>query len=457
MYKNLIIVFLSISILFFGCSKANRSDIGPSNNNPDTSKLPVSTIKLSLISGDEQTDTIGNPLSNPIIVKATKDGVPAFGYTVKFVASGCGRTDTISTPSQEDGTVIYEWSLAGDIGQQSLKAYVLNSNNLKVDSVTATATGLSTSPGWHRSGCSLQGSGSAVSFCKLSTGRLFTCFLGKTYLRYSDDNGVSWNALKSMGNKYTIMKIVSSPTDELFAFTMENNSAYYSNDEGQTWSNLGTTPFNIETVSSVVCTASGKLIATASSISTPYRSPPVSISLDKGKSWTTVPNSSFVPTNNNNPLFNDPSEDNNGNLYVVEQQNGIVFKSTDIGQNWTLMTQPGNSAPKSVFSFYIDKNNWFYESTSQSNPGVFISKDNSKTYNQLIFFPFADGIENMSIQSDGNFYYEDIGIGLYTNDGNSPKLLFAYGGSFVQPYIVAKNNNVIFANEGQKYIRYFTK
>jgi hypothetical protein len=446
MNKNLIIIFLSICALYFSCSKANRSDINPG-------KLPTSTttIKLTLVSGSGQTDTIGNPLSNPIIVKVTQDGAPVSGYTVKFSASGCNQTDTISTTSQTDGAALYSWSLAGDAGQQNLKAYVLNSNNQKVDSITASATALSTGPGWHRSGCSLQGSASAVSFCKLSNGRLFTCFIEKTYLRYSDDNGVSWNAVKSLGNTHTIMRLVATPNDEVFAFTTGSDGTFYSNDGGQTWSNLGTAPFNTETVSSIVCTPSGKLIATSST------HPPFFISLDKGKTWTITQNSSFIPVNNTLPLFNDPSEDRDGNLYVVEQQNGNMFKTTDEGTTWNLIPETGYNSPGDVFSLYIDKNNWFYKSTYHFQPGIYISKDNGSTYNILIPYGPAAFIENMSVQSDGIFYYEDIATGLYSYDGNSSKLVYGYSGTLVQPYIVAKNNNIIFANEGQKYIRYYSK
>ena len=448
MRKNLILTILSIGLLYVSCSKLSEVNINP----PPKKPVENHSIKLSLVSGDKQTDTIGNPLSSQIIVTVTQDGVPTSGYTVQFVASGCNQTDTVSTPSQPDGTADYIWSLAGEVGQQNMTAYVLNSNNQKVDSIKATATALAAGPGWHRSGCSVQGSSSAATFCKLSTGRLFTCYGGvKTYLRYSDDNGVSWGAVKSLGNTHTITWVLSTPSDEIYAFTEGSDGTFYSNDGGKTWSNLGVPPFNTEIFSSIVCTPTGRLIA-ASEVD-----PPLSISTDKGKTWSTSPFSAFLPQNMNNPLFSDPTEDKDGNLYVVERQNGNLFKSADGGKTWSLVPEGGYNAPGDVFAFYVDNNNWFYKSTSQFSPGIYLSKDNGINYNLIVHFSPIDEIANMSFQSDGNLYYENIGSGLYSYDGNSSKLVFGYADSFFKPYIVAKNNNIIFCNSGHSYIRYYTK
>jgi photosystem II stability/assembly factor-like uncharacterized protein len=463
MNKNLIALFFIICGLYFSCSKASKFDNVPQNTGTkDTSKQSTGTkdtskqsgtalVKIELLSGGGQTDTIGNPLSNPIIVKVTKNGTPTSGYSVQFQASGCNQDNIISTFSQPDGTAGYVWSLANDVGQQSLKAYVLNSNNQKADSVTVTATGLTTGHGWHNSGCSLQSSFSASAFCKLSSGRLFTCYNGgKTYLRYSDDNGVSWNAVKSLGNGHTITWVMATPSDELFAFTEGNDGTFHSTDAGKTWSNLGVPPFNTEIFSSIVCTSSGKLIA-ASSVT-----PPLCISVDKGITWASVPFSAFVPQNMNSPSFHDPIEDKDGNLYIVEQQNGNMFKSADGGKIWNLVPETGYNAPGDVFSLYIDNNNWFYKSTVQFQPGIYISKDKGGTYNMLIPGSPVSEAENMSIQSDGNFYYE-AGPNLYLYDQASNSVKTIFGSGNAGPYVVAKNNNIVVGNLGKGYIKYYTK
>lgn len=444
MNKRLITSLLIICQLYFSCSKINESEITPA-------RVDTSLVKLTLVSGTGQADTIGNSLPNRIIVKVTKNGVPTNGYTVQFVASGCNQTDTISTPSQPDGTAVYDWSLSGEVGQQSMTAYVLNSNSQKVDSVKATATALATGSGWHHSACSVQVSSSPNAFCKLSTGRLFTCFGGgKTYLRYSDDNGVSWYAVKSLGNTHVISEVLSTPDDKIFALTQGSDGIYYSNNAGTNWSRLGIS-FNTGLFGSIVYTASKKLIATSGV------NPPFSISADLGKTWTGTPFSAFIPQNMNNPIFVDPTEDRDGNLYIVERQNGNLFKSKDLGKTWTMVPETGYNFPGDVFAFYIDNNNWFYKSTQQFSPGIYLSKDNGITYNLIVHYSPIDEIANMSFQSDGNFYYENMGSGLYSYDGNLSKLVFGYREAILQPYIIAKNNNIIIANTGQLHILYYSK
>lgn len=440
-----VLTYLSIFCIFIlGCSKGSKITPPPQKTNPET---PV--IKIALISGNNQTDTVGNPLHNPIVVEVTEDGTPKSGYTIQFQGSGCNESDTVSTPSGPDGTTNYTWSLAGEVGQQKLKAYVLNSKNQKVDSVTIQATALNAGPGWHRSGCSLQAGSSPATFCKLSTGRLFTCFPGgKTFLRYSDDNGVSWFAVKSLGNNHTITWVLSTPSDEVLAFTEGTDGTFYSSNGGQTWSNLGVPPFNTELFSSIVCTRSGKLIATTA------LDPPVSISTDKGKTWSTVPFSAFIPQNMVSPSFHDPVEDLEGNLYVIELQDENLFKSKNLGKTWSLVPNTPTSFPGTDNSFYVDNNDWFYRSIGLSGYGVFISKDKGSTYTQLI--PYAAG--KMSVQSDGNLYYIAANkLFEYDFSTSLPKQIFGDGlNNQVLAYILAKNNNIIVDNLGNKYILYHT-
>jgi len=435
MHKNLIASLLLLSILYFSCSKSKQPN--PQNNTSNA-------VKIELVSGSNQTDTVGRQLANFIVVKVTQNGAPLSGYQVQFQGSGCNndRLDIGSTKS--DGTISYNWSLSGDVGPQTLKIYALKSQNVKVDSVTATSTGLAPGPGWHSSACSLQGFAIPTGFCKLTTGRLFVCY-GGLGLRYSDDNGISWNFVKSFGSKRNPEFVVSSPTDELFVFT-QLNGIFYSNDSGVTWTTLTIPPFG--NIISAVYTPSGKLLVT--NISTVYTS------LDKGKTWTS-PVNKFSPPNSgggSDTQISSPTEDINGNLYVVGQQSETIYKSIDNGTTWTAIPRPNEFD----FSLYIDNNNTFYKSRSD-NPGggIYISKDNGATYTQLISSPNAF-LENMSVQSDGNFYYNYLGQGVYMAKGISNSVKDLNNGQFnvPPPYIVAKNNNIIYADTGNGIIHYFT-
>lgn len=446
MTKKPVSTLLSICLLFAGCSK-----VSDSVNNPRKVNTPDSTIKITLVSGDNQTDTIGNPLKSNVIVKVTQNGTPVSGYTVMFQGSGCNEENIISTVSQPDGTIDYIWSLAGDVGQQTLKAVLLDSNNQKADSVTATATAVATTSGWHNSACSV-GLGRPL-FCKISTGRVFATYIGeKDYLKYSDDNGISWKNIKSLGNTHVINYAIPTSSDELFVFT--SDGIFYSNNEAQTWSNLGVPPWINNIIQSATYTPSGKLIVSFSS------GFPLSISTDKGKTWTSVTNTAFVPTNNNSPVFGDPAEDNDGNLYVVEHQNENVFKSADKGVTWTVMEEPGVGFPGTDFSFWIDNStNWFYKGESHFNGGVWISKNKGATYSQLVFYSNTY-IADISIQTDGKLYYEDIEHGLYAYDfaAKTASQISKFNFTDYRAYIVAKNNNVIVSNLGSRHtIVYYTK
>jgi hypothetical protein len=437
MHKNLITSILLISTLYFSCSKSKQ---------PNPQNSASNAVKIELVSGGNQTDTVGRQLANPIVVKVTQNGTPLSGYEVQFQGSGCNNDRLNIGSTKSDGTISYNWSLSGDVGPQTLKIYALKSQNVKVDSVTATSTGLAPDPGWHSSACSIQGGAIPASFCKLTTGRLFVCY-GGLGLRYSDDNGISWNLVKNFAGNSNPRFVVSSPTDELFVFT-QVNGIFYSNDSGVTWTTLTTPPFNSGSIISAVCTFSGKLLVT--NIQTIY------ISLDKGKTWITPPNK-FVPPNSGgggDSQINSPTEDKSGNLYCVGQESETIYKSIDNGNTWTPIPRPNILD----FAIYIDNNNWFY--VSQSEPGtggIYISKDNGVTYTQLISSPNTF-LENMSVQSDGNFYYDYLGLGVYMAKGISNSVKDLNNGQFnvPPPYIVAKNNNIIYADTGNGIIHYFT-
>lgn len=441
MKKNLILPLSAIAILYFSCSKSNNKENSPTTTTP---------VKIEVVSGSGQSDTIGKPLPNPVVVKVTQNGTPLSGYKVEYIGSGCNSDNTITVATQADGTTSANWWLAGDVGRQTMEVYAVNSQNQKVDSVSATATGIATGPGWHYSACAVPFGYTAASIIKLSSGRLFTCTNGdRTYIRFSDDNGASWNAVKSLGNSHAIFLLLASSTDEIYAFA-SGESIYYSNDGGQTWTAEVFLPFN--TVSSAICTGSGKLIVTEQAS--------VNISVDKGKNWIIVPRSAFSPPNSSgggDTNFNSPAEDQQGNLYVAGQESETIYKSTDAGITWTPIPRPNILD----FALYIDHNNWFYLSRSEPGTGgIYISKDAGITYNKIVSYGNVF-IDNMSVQSDGNFYYQYLGVGLYQATGiNSPvKRIFDYSLNFAEdaPYVVAKNNNIITADVGQNFIRYYTK
>jgi hypothetical protein len=422
MNKNLITSLLLLCTLYFSCSKSKQ---------PGPQDAGTNTIKITLVSGSGQTDTVGQTLLSPIVIKVTQNGAPVSGYTVQFTGSGCNSDRVDLASSKSDGTISYNWSLAGDIGPQTLKAYAINSQNIKVDSVTAMGTGVAPGSGRHYSACSVQLGYMPTSFCKLSTGRLFVSY-GGLELRYSDDNGASWNLVASLGKTHNLQFVLSSPTDELFAFSV-GDGIFYSSDAGATWTIINANPFNIQGPFSAVCTPSGKLLVADGET--------INISLDKGKTWA-APAASFGDTQ-----IGSPTEDKNGSLYVVGEETQTIFKSTDNGVTWTIPHPTERD-----FAIYVDNNNTFYRSTTGG--GIYISKDNGVTYTQLVNAP-NELIENMSVQSDGNFYYDLLVKGLYVVKGtNQAQHLDDNESSVPTVYILSKNNNIVYSSF-TPYINYY--
>jgi photosystem II stability/assembly factor-like uncharacterized protein len=436
--KISLIALLLIVSIFTGCSKSNKKDTAPVD----------STLKIEIVSGNHQTDTIGKRLTNLIYFKVLLNNNPVNGYTIQLVGSGCNSDHVDSVVTVLDGTNTYNWFLAGDVGTETLKAYVLNSKRQRVDSVTANATALAPGPGWHYSACGGQTGMLPSNYCILSTGRIFAVFTnGETYLRYSDDNGRSWNLVKSLGDMHELEYIVSTPQDELIAITYGEGNLY-SADAGTTWTMLPKQPFNTDYVTSVVYTNEGKLLVSG-------QSNPISISSDKGNTWTIASPEQFVPPHSaTDGNFSSPAEDIAGNLYLVGRYSQTIYKSSDNGATWTVVPHP----EESDYGLYIDKNNWFYKSTSDNNGGIFISKDNGNTYSQLGYYSNYL-FSNLSLQSDGKLYFDAQGQGLFQSTGsanNFAGLIYQDNlGNNLIPYIVAKNNNIIVTDLTYLKIRYY--
>src|ERR1700744_5421139 len=142
MSRNLTPLLLFAFLLFFiGCSKDKPTSPNNSSN----------SVKIEIVSGNNQSDTIGRQLSVPIVVKVTQNGAPLSGVYVKFHGTGCDSDGDFEIATNAAGTASYLVSLTGDVGQQNFKAYATDANDKNIDSVSFICTGLEPGAGWHRS------------------------------------------------------------------------------------------------------------------------------------------------------------------------------------------------------------------------------------------------------------------------------------------------------------------
>jgi photosystem II stability/assembly factor-like uncharacterized protein len=371
-------LLVACSFIIFGCSKKEQPK----------PLQQVSTIKINLLSGDNQSSGIGHPLNDSILIKVTQNGSPLNNAVVQFRGSGCNSDLSIQLNTKPDGIVKYLWRLAANQGSQTLSAIVMDGNN-KADSVTIHATATSPNTNGFISACTPYNS-ETLNIVSLSTGRLLSCFSEKNSLRYSDDNGVSWSPIKSLGANHSILAIVTSPQDEIFVAT-KGDGVLYSKDSGNTWADITPANFNKSELIEDMGFSGGSLMFTGSSSD-------LFTSSDKGKSWTS--SIAGLPANFGY-IF--PCRLNNGDLYVVSM-GLILFKSTDGGVNWSAQ----NTTANQVLAICVDNNGWFYKSTFSNTSGgaVYISKDNGQTYSVL--YTVNGFVNTMNILSDGFMYYSDF-------------------------------------------------
>ncbi len=107
----------------------------------DTVRVNVSlgAAQVLLVSGGNQSASVGTPLANPIVVRVTAvDGVPVPGATVQFSTTG-GSLTAATAASASDGTAQTRWTLGSVVGQQTLTVSIAGVSGVQL-AVQATAT-----------------------------------------------------------------------------------------------------------------------------------------------------------------------------------------------------------------------------------------------------------------------------------------------------------------------------
>ena len=377
------LLLLGAFLLLASCKKNNHTS--------------ASNIKIAVVAGNGQSDTVGRVLRDSIEISVTRGGIALPKAMIKIVEPGCTYSTTGYLMTGSGGTAAFPWQLNPTIGSQELLIYAVDSLNNVLDSTTATATGLFVDSVWLPASCLPENASGVESFASLSSGRVM--YSPNTDIYYSDDNGGTWSVLTSFPGQGPINNITVYGHD---IFVLNSQNLLYSPDSGSTWqSRSSVSSFGYLTTLSI--TKSGKMFLSTSS--------GVYMSLDLGQTWT---NLSTQPNNyiGYSEYYFDFCESADGTIFAVNDSGELWF-SEDSGLSWTHW-----SAFYSVDAVYSDNSGTAYVSNSLGVDGILYrvgKSGGSFTLTTVCSFPNTPGqaaaITNMS-EVNNTYYFILAGYGL---------------------------------------------
>lgn len=414
--KKIILLCISVPCMFLlaACSKSHQDT--PTD----------SSIKLEILSGNNQTDSIGVTLKDSVTIKVSKAGKPLSSYFLQFHILGCDDDLLSERQLSGAGTAVFSWRLTGVIGKQSLKVVLLDNNRKKVDSITATANTIKNSRGYVRSACTPNAN--PLFLNKLGTGRLLALFADIPFIYYSDDNAITWHKLVSSVAFKSPYRLVSSPAGELFL--LDNSSLYYSGDMGKTWTirnPLNATPG----ITAITYTPSGKLVAVTANNDDKQ----IQISTDKGLNWAPIgsgyPHHNYVQVN----------EDKSGDLVFLGDAGYIVVNHGVLWHelNPSLTYRVTGMTTDDKGNLYIGRLGSTY------NTDLLKSTDSGTTYNIINSGPYLDAA--LTQQSDGSIYIWQITNGIMKLSASNTLVRVTPPGLQASGvYVLASNGSLVFGD-----------
>jgi photosystem II stability/assembly factor-like uncharacterized protein len=407
---SLILLFL----FFFGCKKADLSDSSNLDNK----------IKIEILSGNNQFDTIGHFLKDSILLKVTKNGLSLGGLVIKVEQADCDYLASSYVMTNLNGLARFKWELNGKIGNQTARFIVYDMLQIAQDSVIAHAEGKYYNNAWQKAYC-LPNLGIS-DICQSNSGRLFCGLLSFDVPYYSDDRGVSWQRLTTFPLANKEIRQLVARGNEIFVAT-RHDGIYYSSDNGTTWQNRSNGITDSREVAKLGITTSGKLL-----LSTHYH--PLFISNNKGLNW--IPITNGIDLNDRMTSF---CETSNGILYMVSDDREL-YKSTTSGTSWVKIHP---SVSWNVQAIFIDDNDDMYFGNYNSTANIYKSTDGGNTWSlkhsspavPSVFLEFKD-----IYKVNGSYYFMIGGYGIIkTEDFSTFRRLT---NMYSLEYLVGNNNAI---------------
>ncbi len=99
----------------------------------DNTTGPTPQTAVALQSGDGQTQTVGQALASPVVVRVSRDGQALPGATVSWsVTAGGGSVNPASSTTDGSGLASTTWTLGPAVGANTLEAAVSGATNSPV-------------------------------------------------------------------------------------------------------------------------------------------------------------------------------------------------------------------------------------------------------------------------------------------------------------------------------------
>lgn len=407
-----VLIYLIATLFFGSCKKSNINKIGTSFN-------------IEVIAGNNQSDTIGQELSDTLKIRALIDNNAFAKARIKVIQPGCAYTKEELLITNNNGIASFTWHLNSGIGTQAVKLFLLDSLNNVLDSAVATASGLFFEHCWLPADCVPQNA-SNESFVELPDGTVL-CGLGKMY---TSNNGRYWQPHQTYPNQFQTYDVVSYGSH---VFSLNNMNLQHSPDNGRTWITVGNLP-DIKNSTLPEVTNRGRLF-----INTIQG---VLMSADFGQSWTNI--STITHGLGYASYYYDFCELSDGRIYTVNNMREL-WTSADGGNTWK-----SSFASYNYVSIYADDNDDVYIAMAGLNQGELYRKRKNETSPALICsFPNkgSQQAEITQVSKVNNvFYFLVAGYGLMkTADFTSFQNLKA---SPIDTYLVTKSNTAIVAGAG---------
>jgi hypothetical protein len=415
MIKYFAICLTLLSFLFIGCKKTESS-------NPPS---PDNKIKIEIISGNNQSDTIGHFVRDSVVLKVTKNKQGLGGMLIISKQANCidFRYSHIFTDS--NGIARYKWELNGKTGDQTVLFTVYDSLQIAQNSVTAHAEGKYYNNAWQIADCLPYIAINDV--CQSSSGRLFCAMRSLDLPYYSDNGGISFQRLTSFPLAKKEIRQVVAQGKEIFVAT-RYDGIYYSPDNGTNWQNRSSGIDDAREVVKLTITSSGKLF-----LSTTYK--PVFMSTDKGLHWT--PLTTGVDRDDYMTSF---CETSTGILYMTSDDNEL-YKSTTGGTSWVKIHP---SVSWNVQAIFVDDNDDLYFGDYHSTAVIYKSTDGGSTWSLKYKSPAVRGIFLQFkdfYKVNGVYYFMITGYGIIKTRDFSVFQFLTYDNSSFE-YLVGNDNAV---------------